>query len=95
MRSWSVEPEVFLHTWSARSRSLALALTMYEDSLGPNGFPLELEMDPDMDGWFEARPLINHATAAREQWQKDHEKADPGTVLTVVDTRGEDDEDDE
>jgi len=48
-----------------------------------------------MDGWFEARPIINFATAAKEQWMRDHEKMDPGTGLIVVDTRGEEDDEPE
>ena len=92
-RSWGVEPDDFWLKWSKRSRRLAIALQVLEDSTGAEGFPISMEMDPDNDGWFEAEPQINFAAAARERWQKDNPKADPGTRLVVRYTRELDEDD--
>ena len=95
-RSFGVEPDVFWGVarkpgqgWSERSRLLAWALLQLEEQTGPEGFPLLDELDPDNDGWFEAHPIINQASAARERWYKDHEKVDPGTRIVVRYTRTE------
>ena len=48
-------------TWDHRSRILAIALQTLEDETGPNGFPLDLELDPDMNGWFEADVVMSRA----------------------------------
>ena len=64
-----------------------MALTELEDDTGTEGHPLSLEYDDDMDGWFEARPVVNHAAAARERYLQQHPTLEPGTRLIVVDTR--------
>lgn len=87
-RSWGVEPEAFW-AWSVRSRTLALALHELEAQTGPEGFPLDMELDPENDGWFQAEPIVNFAAAARERWIKDHDKADPGTRIVVRYTKVE------
>lgn len=94
-RSWGVEPDDFWLKWSKRSRRLAIALQVLEDSTGAEGFPLDMEMDPDNDGWFEAVEAVNFAAAARERWQKDHPKADPGTRIVVRYTRKPEDQDED
>ena len=55
-------------------------------SPGPNGFPLDLELDPDMNGWFEADVVINEATAAVQRFTKDA-KLEPGSYVIVRDGR--------
>ena len=95
-RQFGIEPDVFWGAvrtpgegWSQRSRLLAWALLKLEELTGPEGFPIEQELDPDNDGWFEAHPIINQATAARERWYKDREKVEPGTRIVVRYTRTE------
>ena len=65
-----------------------MALLRLEESTGPEGFPIEQELDPDNDGWFEAVPVVDFASAARERWQKENgAKADPGTRVSIHYTR--------
>ena len=73
-------------TWDHRSRILAVALQTLEDETGPNGFPLDLELDPDMNGWFEADVVINEATATVQRFTKDA-KIEPGSYVIVRDGR--------
>lgn len=78
-----MEPDEFFLKWSERSRMLALTLARIEANTGPEGFPLEWELDPDNDGWFEAEPVVNFATAARERYLNDHKNLEPGTRILI------------
>lgn len=43
-----------------------------------------------MDGWFEAVEHVDHAQAAIDRWRSDHadgKSVEPGTRVTVVNTR--------
>lgn len=83
-RSWGVRPEDFWGTWSQRERALARGLAALEESTGPNGFPKELEEDPDQDGYFTAVPVVNYASKAVQQYIKDKgENLEPGTHFRV------------
>lgn len=59
---------------------------MYEESITQHGLPASVVYDDDRGTWLEARPIVDYALAAREQWQKENPNPEPGTVLTVVDT---------
>lgn len=79
--------------WSTWDRALALALTLYEDSLCPCcGVPKSTAWNDDTEGaWSVNDDLICHAGAAREQWRKDDAgNAEPGTLPRVVNTLGRD-----
>ena len=80
---------MFFSGWSARSRTLAQALTELELSTGPEGFELTQELDPENDGWFEAYEVVNYATAAREIWAKKHKNPEPGSRIAVRYTKRE------
>lgn len=75
--------------WDHRSRTLAIALQTLEDETGPHGFPLDLELDPNMNGWFEAKVVVNEATAAQQRLLKDA-KLEPGSYIIVTDGRPKD-----
>ena len=87
-RTWGIRPEDFWGTWSVRERALARGLQALEDSTGPNGFPRELEEDPDQDGYFEVTPIVNYATKAIHDYMTAKgDKLDPGTRFRVVHNR--------
>ena len=70
--------------WSARDRGLALALDAYEqDVLGPNGFPRDMEEDPDNDGYFKVEEATNYASRALDLY-REHSKPQAGAVLRLV-----------
>ena len=70
---------------------MARALQQYEDSLGPHGYPLELEEDSDQDGYFEVVPSINYATRALDIYRSNQKRVEPGEVLRVVYKREDND----
>jgi hypothetical protein len=72
--------------WAHRDRVMAVALTMYEDSLHPCGHPKDVAFNPDMDGWYEAEPLTCQACAAVDSYNQGREKPEPGEVLFVRNT---------
>ncbi len=53
----------------------------------PHGIPAKVAYDPEMDGWFEAKPAIDYPQAAMDLWHKDNPEPDPGTFLRVVNTK--------
>lgn len=64
----------------------------WEDSACPCGcgWAREKAWDPESDGWAVVREQVCYAGAARERWQREHDKPDstePGTLLIVVDER--------
>lgn len=78
-----------MNTWSARSRGLAEGLIELEESTGSHGIPMDLALDPDMDGWFEVVETVDYAQAELDRWHHDHKGKDtePGVRLRVVNTR--------
>lgn len=76
--------------WGHRSRLLALALQVMEDETGQEGHPIADELDPDMNGWYEAEVLTNEAVAARQRHAKNY-KPQPGEFVVIRDTRPTDD----
>ncbi len=57
--------------------------------LGPNGFPRELEEDPDQDGYFRVEQVYNFATRALEIEQERQTKHEPGVSYRIVYDRKE------
>lgn len=79
-----MKPSDFWQEWSTRDRGLALALDVYEhDVLGPNGFPCEIEEDPDNDGYFKVEEAVNYASRALDLY-REHTKPEPGAVFRIV-----------
>jgi hypothetical protein len=63
---------------------MALALHIYEqDLMGPNGFPRDIEEDPDNDGYFEVEERYNFASRALELYQHGSKKPEPGLRLSL------------
>ncbi len=63
---------------------LAVALTKLEDETGPEGFPLDEEMDSRTNGEWEAVVVTNEAVATREQYMKTKGKdLEPGQRVVV------------
>ncbi|QIK82394.1 hypothetical protein [Sanguibacter sp. HDW7] len=65
---------------------MALALSIYEDGMTADGLPASVVYGDERGTWLEAKPRINYAEAARQQWHKDNPNPEPGTVLEIVDT---------
>ncbi|GAA2237740.1 hypothetical protein GCM10010401_07430 [Rarobacter faecitabidus] len=75
--------------WSPRDRALAEGLEILEATTSEHGHSVADIYNDDLDGWFEARPIINQEAAAIERWEKDNPKPELGVRLRVVDTRTE------
>lgn len=90
-RSWGVPPGLLIdgaEGWDERSRTLALALQVMEDTTGPEGHALADEMDPDTNGWWEPEVVVNEAVAARQRFTKDEGKnLEPGAMVIIRDGR--------
>lgn len=78
----------YLREWSSRDRGLAEGFLLYEQSLGPHGFPMHLATDDDMDGWFEVEERTDYAQAEIDRWRESLKgRHSPGVFPVVVDTR--------
>lgn len=78
-----MSPTEFLTEWSEQDRGLALALREVDDSTGQFGYPAELEMDADQDGYFKVKVETNFAQRALELFQQLH-KPQPGEEYRVI-----------
>ena len=65
---------------------MALALTIYEDSLTEYGLPASVVYDHERGTWLEVEEVVDYGAAAKERWAKDNPNPEPGTRLKVVDT---------
>ncbi len=80
-----MRPSELLRDWPDRDRALALALTQMEDQTGPEGHAVVDEMDPDTEGWWEARVVTNQASAARQRFLASDEgkNLEPGAMVII------------
>lgn len=91
-RAWGVPPMTYLREWSTRDRGLAEGFLLYEQSVGPHGFPMRLATDDDMDGWFEVEERTDYAQAEIDRWRESLKGRHPAGVFpVVVNTRTPDD----
>ncbi len=93
-QEWKIPPLTMLGLeeggWTETDRLLALAYHGYKQGLCAQcGFPARLAHGGGMDGWYETTETVCDACAAKDRWQKDHEKGTPEPVLLlgVKDTR--------
>lgn len=72
--------------WTIRDRGLAEGLTRYLDGFNSLGIPWDEALDSDNDGWFEVKPKIDYAEAAKAQWLEQNQETakQPGLLLSVV-----------
>ena len=86
-RDWGVPPTRFLHEWSSRDRSLALALSVYEDEGYASGVPNKVATDPDSNGHIVAVPYVDERAAAIERAQQNDKTPEPGKRWFAADVR--------
>lgn len=70
--------------WDARDRTLALALTVLEDTTSPHGHDIASTLDPRSEGEFEVQTVIDQEQKALDEWHRQNEKPPPGTRPFVV-----------
>lgn len=75
--------------WTETDRLLALAYRAYKQGLCSGcGQPVRLAHG-DMEGWYETTETVCAACAAKDRYQRDHEKdtPEPGLMVGLKDTR--------
>ena len=77
-------------------RILAEALQLDEQARhAACGHYADESMDPDMDGWYEARTMVCHACAAADQHRRDHTgEPEPGELIYTVNVLADEDGED-
>jgi len=73
------------HKWTVRDRILAMAIRVYDGSIGEHGLPSHIAQDANRrfvveELWDEAANVL-----AKEQEKMQQSKPEPGTRLIVVD----------
>lgn len=72
--------------WTDSDRLLILAWQMYQDSLCNDcGQDRERAYNPDMDGWYEVKPIECHACAALEQHRDGQKKPNRAVKEYLID----------
>lgn len=70
--------------WSGANRLLAQALTLHDKDLCPCGCGYYLDETSRVDGYYRVETLTCDAGRARDQFDKDNERREPGEIRFVV-----------